>query len=153
MVCKVEKLALRLIQNVQNVESLQLRGQSIAGGIRNKHMSDIKKLTELVVKFRDERDWKQFHNPKDQAISLALEAAEVLEHFQWKSREEIEEYLRSEKMEDLADELADVLWWVLLMTNDFQIDLANALERKVEKTAKKYPVEKAKGRHTKYTDL
>lgn len=115
-------------------------------------MSDIQKLTELVVKFRDARNWKQFHNAKDSSISLALEAAEVLEHFQWKNKEEIDAYVKSNKA-DIAEELADVLYWVFLMGNDLDINLTDAFEKKMEKNAAKYPVEKAKGNHKKYTEL
>ena len=115
-------------------------------------MTDIKKLTEEIVKFRDARDWKQFHNPKDCAISLSLEAAEVLEHFQWKTNAEIEEYLKDHK-EHIADELSDVLYWVLLMSHDLNIDILEASNRKMEENNKKYSVEKAKGKHTKYNKL
>jgi len=115
-------------------------------------MSDIKSITEKLVKFRNARDWKQFHNPKDLAVSLALEAAEVLEHFQWKSKEEIEEYVRTNK-DEIGEELADVFNWVLLMSDDFGIDILEAAERKIEQNEKKYPVEKAKGKNTKYDKL
>jgi NTP pyrophosphatase (non-canonical NTP hydrolase) len=115
-------------------------------------MSDIKKLTQQVVKFRDARDWKQFHNPKDAAIGLALEAAEVLEHFHWKNDKEMKEHLATRK-EEVGEELADILYWVFLMAYDFDIDLGEAFTKKMEKNAKKYPVEKAKGRHVKYTEL
>lgn len=115
-------------------------------------MSDITGLMEAVVKFRDERDWKQFHNPKDCAISLSLEAAEVMEHFQWKSKEEVEEYVKSHR-EEIGDELADVLYWVLLMSNDLNIDISETFLKKLEKNGAKYPVDKAKGKHTKYTEL
>ena len=115
-------------------------------------MSDIAKLTDALVKFRDERDWKQFHNPKDCALPLSLEAAEVLEHFQWKNGEELEKYVIERKI-DIAEELADVLYWVLLLSNDLKIDLVEAFEKKMIRNGKKYPVEKAKGRHTKYTAL
>jgi len=114
--------------------------------------SDIQELIEAVVQFRDERDWKQFHNPKDCAMSLALEAAEVLEHFQWKSPEEIDEYMKTEKGE-IAEELADVMYWVLLMSHDLDIDINDTFMEKLQKNAEKYPVEKAKGKHTKYTKL
>lgn len=115
-------------------------------------MSDLEDLQKKVVNFRDARDWKQFHNPKDTAISLLLEAAEVLEHFQWKSPEEIKKHLTDNKSE-VADELADVLYWVLLMANDFGIDIAQEFNRKLASNEKKYPVEKAKGSHKKYTEL
>jgi dCTP diphosphatase len=112
----------------------------------------IKGLQQKVIQFRDARDWKQFHNPKDVALSLVLEAGEVMEHFQWKSEQEISEYIKKHK-EEIGDELADVLYWVLLMANDLQIDLPTAVVKKLKKNDKKYPVKKAKGKHTKYTKL
>jgi len=115
-------------------------------------MSDIKKLIELIIKFRDERDWKQFHNPKDTSISLVLEANEVLEHFQWKNQSEIEKYIKNNK-EQIGEELADVLYWVLLMSNDLNIDINKALIDKIKKNEQKYPVDKAKGKYTKYNEL
>lgn len=115
-------------------------------------MSDLKKLAERVVKFRDARDWKQFHNMKDMAISLSLEATEVLEKFQWKDEEEIKNYLDSKK-NDLGEELADVLYWVLLMSHDANVDLEKIFEEKMQKNENKYPVDKAKGTHAKYTEL
>lgn len=115
-------------------------------------MVDINGLTDLIIQFRDERDWKQFHNLKDLAISLSLEAGEVLEHFQWKNPEEIDDFLRQRK-EELADELADVLYWVLLISHDTSIDIEEALKTKMVRNAKKYPVDKSKGNHKKYSDL
>jgi len=115
-------------------------------------MKKVEELTKRIVDFRDARDWKQFHNPKDLAISLSLEASEVLEHFQWKNKEEMEKYIISDK-EHIADELADVLYWVLLMGRDLNIDVLTALDRKQTKNEEKYPVEKAKGKHTKYNKL
>lgn len=115
-------------------------------------MSDIKRLTEKIKRFRDERNWKQFHNPKDVAISLVLEATEVLEHFQWKNKTEIEKYLKNNKA-NIGEELADVLYWVLLMCNDLKIDIIKMLEKKIKKNEEKYPVEKAWGKHTKYNKL
>ena len=115
-------------------------------------MDEIDKMTARIEAFRDARDWKQFHNPKDVSLSLVLEATEVMEHFQWKSKEEIDEYVKTNKV-DIADELADVLYWALLMSKDLDINLMNALERKMQKNEAKYPVEKAKGKHTKYNKL
>ena len=112
-------------------------------------MDKIKELTNRIIKFRDARDWKQFHNPKDVALSMVLEAGEVMEHFQWKDKEEIEGYLKQNK-DDVAEEIADVLYYVLLMSHDFNIDIAEALDKKLLKNETKYPVEKAKGNHTKY---
>jgi dCTP diphosphatase len=115
-------------------------------------MKDIADITQRIVAFRDARDWKQFHNPKDLAISLALEAAEVLEHFQWKDAEEMQRYV-AEHNDVVAEELADVLYWVLLMAHDLDIDLHDAVDKKMAQNEAKYPVEKAKGKHTKYTRL
>ena len=115
-------------------------------------MANINELVNRIVAFRDARDWKQFHNPKDLSISLVLEATEVMEHFQWKSSEEMKKHL-TEHGNEVGEELADVLYWVLLMGHDFEIDVLEALEMKISKNEAKYPIEKAKGVHTKYTDL
>ncbi len=115
-------------------------------------MSDINEVTKKLLKFRKERDWKQFHNPKDMAISLSLEASEVLEHFQWKSKEEIDSYIKTHK-EHIGEELADVFSWVIFMSNDLKINIIDALDKKIDKNIVKYPIEKAKGRHIKYNQL
>ncbi|OGG69308.1 hypothetical protein A3F27_01440 [Candidatus Kaiserbacteria bacterium RIFCSPHIGHO2_12_FULL_53_13] len=111
--------------------------------------SDIQKK---AIEFRDVRDWKQFNNPKDLALSLVLEAAEVLEHFQWRNGKEMEEYVRTHKGE-IAEELADVLYWLATMSHDLKIDLFRAFEAKMKKNEKKYPIKKSKGKHTKYDRL
>lgn len=115
-------------------------------------MSELADLQKRIVEFRDARDWKQFHNPKDLALSLVLEAAEVLEHFQWKSPEEIEKHLKENK-DDLGGELADTLYWVLLMAHDLDIDIEQAFISKMDKNEAKYSVEKSKGNHKKYNEL
>ncbi len=115
-------------------------------------MDKLDKLVQRIIDFRDARDWKQFHNPKDLALSLVLESGEVMEHFQWKNREEVKEYIKGHK-DDVGEELADVLYWVLLMSHDLDIDILNALDKKLKKNEEKYPVEKAKGNHTKYDKL
>jgi NTP pyrophosphatase (non-canonical NTP hydrolase) len=115
-------------------------------------MTDLEELQKLVVAFRDARNWKQFHKPKDMAISLCLEAAELLEHFQWKSEDEFEEHMKNRR-DDVSDELVDVLYWVLLMAHDLDVDIPKEFERKMAKNAKKYPVEKSSGKHSKYTEL
>jgi NTP pyrophosphatase (non-canonical NTP hydrolase) len=115
-------------------------------------MNPVETLTKRIIDFRDRRHWKQFHNPKDLALSLVLEASEVMEHFQWKNPEEIKKHL-IDKKEDVSDELADVLYWVLLMSHDFNIDIVTALENKIKKNEDKYPEDKAKGSHIKYTEL
>lgn len=115
-------------------------------------MSDLKKLTDTILKFRTERDWKQFHTPKDEAIALLSEATEVLDQFKWLNEKETATYLKTHKKE-IGDELSDVLFWTLLMAYDFKIDLLKAFASKMKQNGKKYPVAKARGKHIKYTDL
>ena|SRR6185369_15042178 len=112
----------------------------------------LEELSERIIAYRDAREWKQFHNPKDMAISMTLEATELLEHFQWKNKEEMEEHVKKYK-EEVGEELADVLHCILIMCHDLNIDILKASENKMEKNELKYPVEKAKGKHTKYTNL
>lgn len=115
-------------------------------------MSDLKDLQNKIIKFRDARNWKQFHNPKDVSLSMVLEAGEVMEHFQWKNEEEIKEHIKKNK-KDIGKELADVLYWVLLLSHDLNIDLKKAVDLKMKENNKKYPVRKAKNKHSKYTEL
>ncbi len=115
-------------------------------------MDKLKELQQKIIKFREERNWKQFHNQKDVALSLVLEAAELMEHFQWKNKEEIEEYVKTHK-ENISEEIADVLYWVLLISHDLNIDIFDALAKKIKKNELKYPIEKAKGSAKKYTEL
>src|SRR3990167_2796920 len=105
-------------------------------------MADIKDLTNRIIKYRDERDWKQFHNPKDLALSLMLESAEVAEHFQWKNKEEMEQYV-SEHKDEVSEELSDVLYWVLLISHDLGIDIIDAFHKKMSLNEMKYPVGKS----------
>jgi dCTP diphosphatase len=115
-------------------------------------MSEIKKITQKIKAFRDERDWKQFHNHKDVALSLVLEATEVLEHFQWKSAKEVDRHVEESKTE-LADELADVAIYLFELADNLGVDLPKAISIKMKKNAVKYPISKAKGKHTKYNKL
>ncbi|TWO68748.1 nucleotide pyrophosphohydrolase [Caenimonas sedimenti] len=115
-------------------------------------MSDLRELAEKVVCFRDEREWKQFHNPKDLALSLSLEASELLEIFQWKEGPAIQQVAK-DRQQEVADELADVLSYLLLMAHDTGIDLESALLSKLAANASRYPIEKARGSSKKYSDL
>ena len=108
-----------------------------------------KELVARIQKFSDDRDWSQFHDPKNLAISLQLEASEVLELFQWTK----DNKMKPGKDEDMADELADVLYWLIMLSNHYKIDLTEALHKKMDKNEAKYPVEKAKGKADKYTEL
>ena len=112
----------------------------------------IKEITEKIKKFRDERDWMQFHDPKSMAVSITIEAAELLEHFQWKSKEEIEEYVKTHK-DHIAEEIADVGMYLFELADNLGLDLIEIMDKKLKKNSEKYPVEKAKGKHTKYNNL
>lgn len=114
---------------------------------------EIKELQEKIVKFRDARDWKQFHNPKDLSISLLLEAAELLEHFQWKSQQEMEGLPKTKEFEKVKEELADIYYWVLLVAHDLNINLEKEFLKKMRQNEAKYPLEKSRGSHKKYTEL
>ena len=103
----------------------------------------------LVTKFRDDRNWKQFHNPKDLAISINLEAGELLEIFQWSA----EDLVCAEKLDRIKEELADTVNYCILMADACGIDLDEIIREKVAKNALKYPVEKAFGNKEKYTEL
>lgn len=102
-------------------------------------MSDIKKLTKKINKWVSDRNWEKFQKPKDLAISLSLEAAEVLEHFQWKNEPAVKKHIRENK-EELADELADVAIYLLKLADKTGIDLGEAIVKKLAKASKKYPV-------------
>lgn len=109
-------------------------------------------VLKRIRQFRDERDWMKFHDPKNLAVSISIEAAELLEQFQWKSPVEVEQHVVKYK-ERISDEIADVAIYLLELSDNLGIDLESAILAKLEKNAAKYPVEKAKGVSTKYTDL
>jgi NTP pyrophosphatase (non-canonical NTP hydrolase) len=117
-------------------------------------MTDLAALSQAVCAFRDARDWRQFHTLRNLAVSLNLEAAELLELTQWKSDEEIEALpVEAASREALEDECADILAYLLLLADRAEIDLAAALRRKLVKNDAKYPVDKARGSRRKYTEL
>ena len=102
-----------------------------------------------ILKFRDDRDWKQFHNPKDLPISISLEAAELLEVFQWSGADVSNEG----KQDKIKEELADVVNYCVLMADACELDLDKIVQEKIKINERKYPVEKAKGRSDKYDKL
>ena len=114
------------------------------------NMSDsIAELTKKIVEFRDARNWKQFHNPKDMAISVSLEAAELLEVFQWSGADTNAD--TEKKLTKIKEELADILIYSFLMGKDLGIDIAKIICDKIEENNRKYPVEKVYGKSDKYT--
>lgn len=104
------------------------------------------KVIDKLRKFRDERDWKQFHNPKDLALALSIEAGELLEAFLWKSPEEAD-------VEKVREELADVFAYGLLLAEYYELDVQQIVLDKIEQNQKKYPISKAKGSAKKYSEL
>ena len=115
-------------------------------------MSEISAITEKIKKFRDERDWMQFHDPKNMAVSVMLEASELLEHFQWKTIDEVEKYA-GQNHSEIKDEIADIALYLFELADNLGISLMSAMEGKLKKNEAKYPIEKAKGKHTKYDKL
>lgn len=109
-------------------------------------------IMEKIRAFRDERDWAQFHSPKDMAEAICIEAGELLEHFLWKKPEE-STAVAIERKEAISDEIADIAIFLFEMADNLQIDLLQAMENKLAKNAEKYPVSKAKGKNLKYTEL
>lgn len=115
---------------------------------------NLPELTEALRRFRDERNWAQFHTLRNLIVSLNLEAAELLELTQWKSDQEMAALSASpQAQEALRDECADVLLYLLLIADQAGIDLIDAARRKLEKNAAKYPIEKSYGSSKKYTQL
>lgn len=115
--------------------------------------TDLTEMMRKLVAFRDERDWHQYHNPKDLSVSLSIEAAELLECFQWKSEEEIQAFLESGDRIRLQEEIADVGAYLLLLCHETGTDLLAAMEDKLAKNAVKYPAELCRGSAKKYNEL
>ncbi len=116
------------------------------------NIDSLHELTARVLLHRDERDWAQFHTPKELAVSLVVEASELLALMQWKTGESLDSALAARR-QSVRDELADVLHSLLLLGNALDVDLGAALEQKLQRDAVKYPIEKARGRADKYTEL
>lgn len=115
---------------------------------------DLAEAVEALIKFRSERDWSKFHTPKNLSMSIAIEASELMEHFQWKNEDEVNQYLSiPENLEKVKEEIADILSYLLLLSTDLKIDLNRTLLDKIQKNAEKYPVSKCKGKYTKYNEL
>jgi len=116
--------------------------------------TNIHELKEKIKQFCQERDWDQYHNPKDLAIGIITESAELLEHFRFKSEAEVEAMLKNpEKKAEISEELADIFYFVLRLAQKYDINLVEVLDKKLEKNRQKYPVEKARGSNKKYSEL
>jgi NTP pyrophosphatase (non-canonical NTP hydrolase) len=109
-------------------------------------MTDIEEITQELIKFRNERDWEQFHNPKDLALAINIEAGELLEVFLWKNAEDA-------SPEKIKEELADVFAFAFLLADKYKFDVKEIILDKINKNGEKYPIEKAKGTAKKYNEL
>lgn len=112
----------------------------------------LEELKNKVKEFCEERDWDQFHNPKELAIGISTEANELLQIFRFKSEEDMKKVMSSDKRIEVEEELADVLYFVLRFAQMNNIDLSSAVSNKIEKNDKKYPAEKVKGSNKKYNE-
>ncbi|MBN2042618.1 MAG: nucleotide pyrophosphohydrolase [Candidatus Aenigmarchaeota archaeon] len=118
------------------------------------HETNIHAIKEKIKEFCEERDWDQFHGAKELAVALIIEAAELLEHFRWKSDKEVEELFSDPgRKEKIKEEMADVLYFLVRLAQRYEIDLSEALENKMKINEEKYPVEKSKGSNKKYNEL
>jgi len=109
-------------------------------------MKENEEIIEALLKFRNERDWEQFHNPKDLALALNVEAGELLELFLWKNADEANK-------EKVKEELADIFAYAFLLAEKYQLDIKNIVLEKIKKNGEKYPVNKSKGNAKKYNEL
>ena len=112
----------------------------------------LEEISKKVIKFRDDRNWKKFHNPKNLAISISIEANELLEHFQWKDLKESKKYAENNK-DKISSEIADIIIYLLYLCHDLNIDLADSIDKKMKENNSKYPISKSKGKSLKYNQL
>ena len=118
----------------------------------NDRNTTIEDLKQSVKSFCENRDWDQFHNPKELAIGISTEANELLQIFRFKSEEDMRQLMSSERKYEIEEELADVFYFVLRFAQMNNIDLSQAVKNKIDKNNKKYPVEKVKGCNKKYNE-
>jgi NTP pyrophosphatase (non-canonical NTP hydrolase) len=109
-------------------------------------MTEIEEIIEALIEFRNDRDWEQFHNPKDLSLAINVEAGELLELFLWKKAEEADK-------EKIKEELADVFSYAFLLANKYDLDVKQIILDKIKLNGKKYPIDKAKGTAKKYNEL
>jgi NTP pyrophosphatase (non-canonical NTP hydrolase) len=112
---------------------------------------DFNKIKNEIIKFRDDRDWKQFHNPKDLATAISIEASELQEKFLWKSQEASYDIWKNDN--EVHEEFSDILNFMILFAEECNIDIEKVMLEKIEKNNKKYSVERSKGKSDKYTKL
>jgi len=115
-------------------------------------MADLESIQKKIIAFRNERDWAQFHDPKNLAEALSIEAGELLENFLWKTTEQSRN-LTAEELKNVKEELADIFIFLTYLSEEYKIDLLKEVEKKIADNAAKYPVQKAKGSNRKYDKL
>ncbi|MCK9418148.1 MAG: nucleotide pyrophosphohydrolase [Nitrospirae bacterium] len=115
-------------------------------------MADLEAIQKKIISFRNERDWSQFHDPKNLAEALSIEAGELLENFLWKTTEQSRK-LSAEELKNVKEELADIFIFLTYLSEEYKIDLLAEVEKKIAKNEAKYPVEKSKGSSKKYSSL
>ena len=116
--------------------------------------TNIHELKENIRKFCEARDWDQYHNAKELAIGIVTESSELLQHFRFKSEKEVDEMLKDEsKRQELSEEMADVLYFLVRLSQRYNIDLTTELNKKMKKNEERYPIEKAKGSNKKYNEF
>ena len=111
----------------------------------------LQEITAAIRKFRDDRDWAQFHNPKDMAMAISIEASELLEHFLWKSPDELEARV-AERRTEIEDEIADIAIYLVELADNLEIALLAAMQHKIAKNAVKYPADRVRGSSRKYSE-
>ena len=115
-------------------------------------MADLESIQKKIISFRNERDWSQFHDPKNLAEALSIEAGELLENFLWKTTEQSRN-LTAEELKNVKEELADIFIFLTYISAEYKIDLLTEVDKKIVVNEEKYPVEKAKGSNRKYSKL
>ncbi len=115
-------------------------------------MTDLESILRKIIAFRNERDWAQFHDPKNLAEALSIEAGELLENFLWKTTEQSRD-LTEEELKNIKEELSDIFIFLAYLCEEYKIDLLKEVEKKIAVNEAKYPVEKARGSNRKYTEL
>ena len=118
------------------------------------HKTNIHELKEKIKQFCEERDWDQYHNAKDLAIGIITESSELLEHFRFKSEEQVNEMFKNkEKRKEISEEMADVLYFLVRLAQKYEIDLTTELNDKMKKNENRYPIKESKGSNKKYTEF
>lgn len=117
------------------------------------NQTNINELKEKIKKFCEDRDWDPYHNAKELAIGIVTEASELLHHFRFKSEKQVDEMINDpSKRQEISEEIADVLFFLVRLSQRYNIDLTTELNKKIQKSEQRYPIEKAKGSSKKYTE-